>query len=260
MSTTLTRPAPTPGRTTPGLRLDPVGHRRRPVLAVGSVALIVACLAVFVSAYTKAGSQVSVLALVRSVPQGQIVTGSDLTTVRVSASVGIATVPAADASAVVGRRAAELLQPETLLSMNELVSDFAPPHGQSIVGLALKEGQLPASGVAPGETVEVILTGLPGAQDSAAAADSTDQQTEAPVGAASTSASTVPTDASGGQAGLAGTVLVPAATVLESTPSPASSDTGDIDVSLLTPTTLAPFVASASVAGEVALVVVRPPT
>src|SRR5665213_230948 len=134
MSTTLTRPATTPGRTTPGLRLDPIGHRRRPALAVGSIALIVACVAVFVSAYMKAGSQVSVLALVRSVPQGQILKGGDLTIVRVSASTGITTVPAAEASSVVGRRAAELLQPQTLLSMNELVSTFAPPHGQSIVG------------------------------------------------------------------------------------------------------------------------------
>jgi hypothetical protein len=190
---------------------------------------------------------VSVLALVRSVPQGQILIGGDLTTVRVSASTGITTVPAAEASSVVGRRAAELLQPQTLLSMNELVSAFAPPPGQSIVGVALKDGQLPASGVAPGETVEVILTGLPGAQDSSASSASTDGQTVAPAGVAG---------AAGGQTGLAGTVLVPAATVLEVATSLASSNTGDVDVSLLTPTSLAPFVASASVAGEVALVVV----
>jgi hypothetical protein len=249
MSTTLTRPATTPGRTTPGLRLDPIGHRRRPVLAVGSIALIVACVAVFVSVYMKAGSQVSVLALVRSVPQGQILEGTDLTIVRVSASTGIMTVPAAEASSVVGRRAAELLQPQTLLSMNELVSSFAPPTGQSIVGVALKEGQLPASGLAPGETVEVILTGLPGAQDSSASSGSTVEQTPVPGVAA---------DASGSPTGLAGTVLVPAATVLEAMTPPTSSAAGDVDVSLLTPTTLAPFVASASVAGEVALVVVRP--
>jgi hypothetical protein len=77
MSTTLTRPATAPGRNTPGrnapgLRLDPVGHRRRPALAVGSIALIVACVAVFISAYLKAGNQVSVLAVARTVTQGQV--------------------------------------------------------------------------------------------------------------------------------------------------------------------------------------------
>jgi hypothetical protein len=255
VSTTLTRPSTVPGRTTPELRHDPVGHRRRPALAVGSIALIVACVAVFISAYLKAGNQVSVLAVARTVPQGHVLTASDLTTVRVSASAGIATVPAAEASTVVGHRAAELLQPATLLSMNELVSRFAPPLGQSIVGVAAKEGQLPASGVAPGETVEVILTGLPGAQDSSVTPDATGaEQSPAAGGVAA---------ASGSQTGLAGTVLVPAATVLEATASPTSasptsSEAGDVDVSLLVPSTLAPFVASASVAGEVALVIVTP--
>jgi hypothetical protein len=186
MSTTITRPDIKPGRraAAPDMRLDPVGSRRRPALAVGSIALVVACLAVFVSVYLKAGSQVSVLAVARTVPQGQILTANDLTTVRVSVGSRIETVSAADAASVVGHRAAELLEPDTLLTTDELVTSFAPPAGESVVGVALKDGQLPASGVAPGETVEVILTGLPGEQDSTVIPESTGTDQSATAAAA----------------------------------------------------------------------------
>lgn len=250
MSTTLTRPAAEAGRSASKLRLEPAGHRRRPALAVGSLALVVACVAVFVSVYLKAGHQESVLAVARLVPQGQVLRADDLTVVRVSTNSGIATVPSAEASSVVGRRAAESLAPETLLAGNELVTSYSPPAGESIVGVAVKEGQLPASGVAPGETVAVVLTGLPGEQDSSSVTpDSTpDQESSDPASAAV-----------GAQSGASGTVLVPDATVLETISSPSSSGSDSVDVSLLTPSALAPLVADASAAGQVALIVVTQP-
>jgi len=238
------------------MRLDPVASRRRPALAVGSVALIVACLAVFISVYLKAGGQESVLAMVRAVPQGQILTADDLTAVRVSVGSRIETVAAADATSVVGQRAAELLEPGSLLTADDLVARFAPPAGDAIVGIALKDGQFPASGVAPGETVEVILTGLPGEQDSTTIPVSTGADPSTSAAAASAAATAAATD--GEQTGTAGTILVPAAIVLETSSSTASAESGAVDVSLLTPTSLAPFVASASVAGDVAVVIVTP--
>ncbi len=246
MSTTLTPPKVDSGRRISGLRLDPIAHRRRPALAAGSLALVVACVAVFTSVYLKAGREISVLAVGRTVPQGQILTASDLIVVRISSNSGITTVPVAESSAVVGRRAAEALEPGTLVTTNELVTSFSPPAGKSIVGVALKEGQFPESGVAPGESVAVILTVPAGVQDSAS------------VGANATGdlgAGGAPT--AGTQPNGAGSVLVPDATVLEAVPSPASGSDA-VDVSLLTASTLAPLVASASAAGQVALVVVAP--
>ncbi len=247
MSTTLARPRVQSGRRDPGLRLEPVGHGRRPALAVGSLALVMTCVAVFISVYLRAGDQMSVLAIARSVPEGQVVRADDLKAVRISAGTTIATVPAAAASAVVGRRAAEALEPDTLLGTNELMTRFSPPSGESIVGVAAKDGQLPASGVAPGETVDVILTGQAGQQD-------------ASIGSAATGAQSVSSGAgtAAGEPLVAGTVLVSGATVLETATSPASSGSNDVDVSLLTPSPLAPIVASASAAGEIALVVVAP--
>lgn len=248
MPTTLARPVAESSRNGSELRLRPTEHRRRPALAFGSLALVVACVAIFVSVYVRAGSQVEVLAIARTVPEGQIVSGKDLTDVRISTGPGIATLSANETSAVVGHRAAETLEPGSLLTASELVSSYSPPAGESIVGVSAKEGQLPASGVAPGETVEVILTGLPGESDASTGSDA------GGVPPGSTDAGT----ASGGEPALGGTILVPDATVLEAVASPASSGSDAVDVSLLTPSTLAPLVANASAAGEVALVVVTP--
>jgi hypothetical protein len=228
------------------LRLEPVSKRRRPALAAGSIALVIASVAVFVSVYAKAGSQVSVLAVERAVPQGQVLTAADLDIVRISTASGIATVSAAEAGAVIGRRAGELLEAGTLLAPDELVSTYSPPAGQAIVGVAAKEGQLPASGVQPGEAVDIILTGLPGEEDAASLGS---EATGAP------SSDTTPTDAGTGP-GVVGALLVPDALVLEADPSPASSGADAVDVSLLVPSSQAPLVASAAVAGQVALVVV----
>lgn len=247
MSTTLTRPVVEPGGHSTGLRLDPMGHRRRPALAVGSLALVIACVAVFVSVYLKAGHQVEVLAVERTVPQGQVLVSSDLTVVRLSMAAGVDTVPASEASAVVGRRAAERLDAGTLITTNDVVTNYAPPAGESIVGVAAKEGQLPASGVAPGETVDVILTGSPGVQDSSGISD--------PNTAQGNDSSTV---TPGEEASSAAIVLVPDATVLEATTPSLSSGSDVVDVSLLTPVTMAPLVANASAAGQVALIVVAP--
>jgi hypothetical protein len=241
VSTTYTRPLLDTGGNAAGLRLDPLRPRRRPALAAASLALVVACIAVFTSVYLRAGSQMSVLAIARAVPEGQMLNVGDLTVVRISTTSGIATVPAAEASAVTGRRAAERLQPGTLLATSELVTSYSPPAGEAIVGVALKEGQFPASGVAPGDTVDVILTGSPGSVGSGATVDGP-------------SAGATPSE----QPGTVGTVLVPDASVLEMSASPVSSGTDGVDVSLLTTSALAPLVANASAAGQVALVIVAP--
>jgi len=240
VSTTLTRAPARSQESIADLRLEPRTRRRRPALAVGSIALVIACVAVFSSLYSRAGDEISVLAISRMVAQGQVLQASDLTVARISANSGIATVPVSDGTAVVGRRAAAPLEPHTLLTVSELVTSFSPPTGDAIVGIAAKEGQLPASGLAPGESVDVIVTGPPGVPASTTGA--TDPTTGAPV---------VETNGPG-------TVLVSHARVLEVVNLASSSGSDNVVVSVLTSRAAAPLVASAAAADQVALVIVAP--
>ncbi|MHB8328478.1 MAG: SAF domain-containing protein [Acidimicrobiales bacterium] len=201
-------------------------------------------MALFVSAYLKAGHQVSVLAVARAVPEGAVLHTTDLAVARISASRGILPIPVADAAAVVGRRAAVSLVPGGLLTLGDLSDAPTLPEGEAIVGVAAKSSQLPASGVVPGETVDVVLTGLPGS----------------PAVIVGGSASSTPSSSGSVQSllpTLAGTVLAPDVTVA-GVGLQTSTNTDTTNVSLLVPLALAPVVASASAAGQVALVVVAP--
>jgi hypothetical protein len=213
-------------------------HRRRPVVAVGSVALITICIALFTSVYLHAGNRVAVLIMARDVQQGHTIKGDDLAVVKIAFSTGIVPIAANHASLVVGRTAAVPLLHGTLLSSAELTSRRGPVRGQAVVGVATKAGQLPAGGVAVGDTVDVILTGSPSTL----------------TGGSTGGSATTNSSPDAGQLEIGG-VLAPDATVTGvAGPSASSPDT--IVISVLVPTAMAPLVASASAAGQAALVLV----
>jgi hypothetical protein len=217
------------------------------------VVLLAACTALFASAYLRAGHQVPVLAVARSVPQGDVVRAGDLTVVRVSATGPLAPVAAVDAGHVVGRRAAVGLVPGALLTMAELTNGSEIPAGDAIVGVAVRAGQLPAEGVQAGETVDVVLTGQPGTP----AVSAPSQATSAP---------SLPASVTGQSAGsalslltggvLASDVLVTGTRTGSAIGSGSAANSGETDVSLLVPASAAPLLASASAAGQVALIAV----
>ena len=236
MTSTLIRTRPARALDDGDLRLAPRGRQRRPLLAVASVVLVVACVAVFASLYVRAGHQVSVLAMARPVEQGQSLVASDLEIVRISLSPGVLAVPAGSADTVLGRRVAVPLEPGTLLVPADLSGGPSVPPGDAIVGVALKPSQLPAAGVASGDDVDVVMTGVPGS----------------PYGASGLASGPSISGAVSGP----GTILAPGAQVSEvSLPSP-SSGSDVVVVSLIVPRALAPIIASASAAGQAALVVV----
>jgi SAF domain len=222
------------------LRFRGSGHRRRPTIAIASLALVTSCVAIFTSLYLHAGNRVAVLAVARDVPQGHVVMSDDLIVVSISLSPGLSPVLAGDLRGVVGRRAAVSLLPGTLLGVKDLAVRQGPARGNAVVGVATKAGQLPAGGVATGDTVDVIFTGSPATLATGAA-----------PGVAATSSS-----ATSEQVEIGG-ILAPNATVT-GVAAPSSSSPDTIVVSVLVPSTLAPLVASASAAGQAALVLVGP--
>jgi hypothetical protein len=239
VATTLTRIRPgSPGGGN-DLRLEPTGKRRRPLLAIGSIVLVAASVAAFTSAYLRAGHKESVLEVTAPVSQGQILSADDLAPATLSVSSGVSVVPATAASSVIGRRVSVPLVPGTLLADADLDADAIPPPGNAVVGIALKAGQMPAAGVSPGDAVDIVLTGSPGSPDTASVpAVSAGPPVSGPVSGP-------------------GTVLAPGVLVTDVATPSASSGSDTFVVSVIVARALAPIVASASAAGQAALVVVN---
>jgi hypothetical protein len=141
------------------------GARRRsiPHLLVG-VLLLVVCSVGGVVAGMHVGDRESVLALVRQVAVGQILTAQDLHQVRVPADSGMDVIPASAASAVVGQPVAFSLPAGVLVTRSMLGTPLVPGPGKATAAVGLKAGQFPPD-VAPGTRVLVLTTPQQGVQN-----------------------------------------------------------------------------------------------
>jgi hypothetical protein len=203
-----------------------------------------ASIAAFVGLYASAGHRTAAIVVERPLAQGQTISSADLGQADVSVSGDVRYIPVADASVVRGKRAASAIPAGSLLTTGDLAGTPAIAVGDAVVGVALKDGQFPAGGLAPGEQVLVVQTGTPGSPLSAPAPSTT----------SGTSSVTDSTSASA----LTGTgtgVLVPRATVVSvSVPGTAAGGSNALLVSVEVTSSLAPVVASASSADQVSLV------
>jgi hypothetical protein len=98
------------------------------------------------------------LAAARDMQVGQQITAQDLRTVYISAEPGLAVVPAAQKSTVVGKYAATNLTAGSLLTPRAVTAQAIPGPGRQIVGVSLKPGQVPASALKPGAAVLLVAT------------------------------------------------------------------------------------------------------
>lgn len=103
----------------------------------------------------------AVLVVARAVPMGSTVDASDLTTAKITSDPALTPVPASDRGVVLGKVALVDLRPGTLLTREEVGTSDGFTSGQVLVPLPLKQGQFPARGLAPGQSVLVVAT--PGA-------------------------------------------------------------------------------------------------
>ena len=203
-----------------GVRSQIPVRDRRPGLAALAVVLMVGLGLAGAYIYSHAGQKQPVVMVVRDVPAGHPIQRADLTTVDVAGSV--TAIGKANMASVIGQTAVVELLPNTFLQRAMVTS--APPLGgdQAQVGVAVKPGQIPADGLSPGDTVEVV---------------------ELPVKDAAVPA--------GGQAAR-GTILAAAATVYSSVSDPSQS--GGTLLTLVVAKSVAVEIASASSAGLIALV------
>ena len=161
--------------TGPGQRLMPQqatpsrlnGHRPGSVQAAGlstrtrpkgyaalAVALIVGLGALGYYFYTTAGSKVAVVVATRDIPVGHTISRADLSTTQVSG--GVTAVAGGHLSSLVGQHAAVEILPNTLVQRSMVTGGSTVKPGQSLVGVAADPGQIPSSGLVPGDRVEVL--------------------------------------------------------------------------------------------------------
>ncbi|MFF8638965.1 SAF domain-containing protein [Streptomyces pilosus] len=116
------------------------------------------------------GDRTPVVAVVREVQVGQVLTEQDLGEASVALDPAVKAVRADDLKSVVGKRAAVELKPGSLLSPSQVTKDSLVKSGEQLVPIGLKPDQVPATDLVPGQTVQLVR--VP-AQGAAAAADET---------------------------------------------------------------------------------------
>ncbi len=225
-------------------RLPSAPRTRRPLLVAGSAAVVFVSAAAFASLYSSSNHQIAALVVTRTIPQGQTITGGDLGQASVSVSGGVQPVAVGDAPALAGKRAAVTVPSGSLLVPSDVTSAPVLAPGDAVVGLALKDGQLPSAGVEAGDQVMIVQTGPPGTPVSAAS------QIETSGSGLGSTTTVEPTG-----------VLVAEARVFDTTLPPANSSGGAAElVSVEVSQSDAAAVSTAATAGQVSLVLLPPPS
>lgn len=140
----------------PGVTLAPVRGQRRPwVFGLGALLATLGALSV-VWLVGAAGQRQEVLAVRTDVTYGQELTAADVTLARVSVDPGVAVVPWAERSAVIGQVATTHLSPGMLLTSGMVEPVGEPAVGRVLVPLALPAKRLPAAGLRAGDRILVV--------------------------------------------------------------------------------------------------------
>jgi hypothetical protein len=122
---------------------------------VVGVLLVIGGALAFADASLHLGSREEVLVVSEPLAAGQVITSSDLETVRVSTGTGLQVVPAVEEASVVGSPVAVPLVAGSLLTRAELGSTAPVASGSDVVAVGLKAGQYPPD-LAPGDRVQVV--------------------------------------------------------------------------------------------------------
>ena len=142
-------------------------RQRRPGWTALALTLVVAFAAIGAWLYSSAGAKTAVVVVVRQVPAGHVIARTDLTTVAVAGAV--TAVSGQNLDSVVGQLAAVPLLPNMLLQRSMITTEPALTPTMAQVGVAVRSGQIPADGLAPGDAVTVVELPPTGAPESASA-------------------------------------------------------------------------------------------
>jgi hypothetical protein len=127
------------------------------------VTLMVAFALLFGLVALRVDPAMSVLAVARPVPAGATIRDADLRVVRVVPGAGMEVLTEAERATVVGRTATVPLVAGALLAPDHVGAAVWPPAGESVVGVPVAAGRMPA-GLSTGSRVSVLVPadGAPG--------------------------------------------------------------------------------------------------
>lgn len=135
----------------------PSKPRRNIRMLLLGVVLALLCGLAAVWAVNRAGTPTSVVILTNDVAAGQQITSQDLGTTNITGGEGLSTVPKSRMRSLVGERASTDLSAGSLASEDAFQSRVTPRNGDAIVGVALKVGQYPQTGLQHGDRVRLVL-------------------------------------------------------------------------------------------------------
>jgi hypothetical protein len=135
-------------------KLPSTPRERKPLLAALAVLLIVAGAAAAGLIVVNSGHKVAAIEISRQVTDGQQLSMADMQEVQITVGDGLSYVPWNEASQVAQTFAATTIPAGTLLTQNMASSTDALPAGKDVVGLALKDGQVPA-GLSAGDHINI---------------------------------------------------------------------------------------------------------
>lgn len=163
MTTTSSHPPSTAsGEPTAGpVRLPTPGaaanrNRRRPVLVLAAVLLLAVSALAGAFAFSQVSTTVSVVAMARTVPAGQVLQRADLAVVQVSQASGLDTVPAEQLAGIVGLRAVTDLPAGSTLTPDSYADQLVPAAGEAVVGVLCTPGTAPLDGLVAGAQVLLV--------------------------------------------------------------------------------------------------------
>jgi hypothetical protein len=134
-----------PEATAPSSRRLPAARReRKPVLAACALLLIIGGALAAGLLVVQSGKRVTAIEITQPVGTGQRIPAGAMQPVQVASGTGLDYVPWAEASQVARFYAATTIPPGTLLTSVMVARASGVTTGQDVLGLALKDGQLPA--------------------------------------------------------------------------------------------------------------------
>jgi hypothetical protein len=135
----------------------PKRRPRRMLMAAGAILVILCALGTYWLTQRSA-ERVAVVGVAHDVSWGEVVTSADLVQVEVVNDPALKPVLWADVSSLVGQYAAADLQAGSLLTTRSVTGAEVPGPGKALVGVSVKQAQMPVTTLHPGDRVVLVAT------------------------------------------------------------------------------------------------------